>query len=219
MSSSVQGKSLANVHDSLEHLSCTADVYALQKLGGDLAEAGQWKPISPPSVRGWPELVAIVAKPPKGFRSLALIFSATLFTFLLHGDVDECHLHCKLRIQGAVHHVVSAHLPRSKTADSEDVAAEFTHATFQLLHDLRYVDSLTVGVDLNLDLQAPCDGSCRSITRRALVREGGLQSTVPPVNTWYPPASNSRSPFKIVIWIVGGGTGRDSESVLQGERS
>ena len=109
-------------------------------------------------------MVAVVARPPKGFRCLALVFAATFFPYLLSVEVGGCHLKCLVRVQGANHHVVSAHLPHSKRADSEDVATEFMHATFQTLHAMRYMDSLTVGVDLNLDLQAPCDSSCRSVT-------------------------------------------------------
>ena len=35
-----------------------------------------------------------------------------------------------------MHHVLSAHLPHAKGSDSEDVATEFMHATFNLLRDL-----------------------------------------------------------------------------------
>ena len=126
---------------------------------------------------------------------------------------------CKFRIQGSVHHVVSAHLPHANRHDSEEVATQFMHDVFQLLHALRYFDSLSVGADLNLDLQAPCDGTNRSVTLRSLVREGGLLSTLPAEPTWHPPATSPRNPSRIdYIWCAGGGTSLEAAQVLTGER-
>ena len=114
---------------------------------------------------------------------------------------------------------MSAHLPHANRQDSEEVATQFMHEVFQLLHALRYFDTVTVGVDLNLDLQAPCDGTNRSVTLRALVREGGLLSTSPTEPTWYPPSTSPRNPSRIdYLWCAGGGTSIEAAKVLTGER-
>ena len=181
-----------------------ADFYLLQEVGGDLAEPGHWQSLFLPSQGGWPDFVAIVAKPPKGLRCQAVLFPATFLPYMLRVHVGDCSLLCKFRIQGAVHHVMSAHLPHANRHDSEEVATQVMHDTFQLLHALRYFDSVTVGVDLNLDLQAPCDGTNRSVTLRGLVREGGLLTTSPSEPTWYPPANSPRNPSRIdYIWCAG----------------
>ena len=96
--------------------------------------------------------VAIAARPLKGSRCLAVVFPAILFAHV-HVHVGDCHQDCSVRIRGSAHHLTSAHLPRGNREDSTEVATEFMHAAFQVLHGLRYFDTMSIGVDLNLDLQ------------------------------------------------------------------
>ena len=68
----------------------------------------------------------------------------------------------------------SFHLPHRQRDDCDEVWNSTVTETRSFLASLRHFDYVFMGIDANLELCMPCDGTLRSIYARTLMHDFGL---------------------------------------------
>ena len=104
-------------------------------------------------------------------------------------------LFLRFRFSGSMLFAGSFHLPHSQRDDRDEVWQVTVHELHDSMSRIRHQDHVLLGIDANLELCMPCDGSFSSACLRTFVRSFGLEFTTPGSRTWWNHAQSRKIDF------------------------
>ena len=177
------GKPLEALLDVRHEIPCEPELVFLQEEGGTFEESQH-------------EYLIDEFHPKDGYDCTALASCFCKVCMLVRTDlVPHMLFFLQFRMSGSMLFAASLHLPHSQREDVDSVWETTILKLHGHMRRIRHQDHVCIGIDANLELCMPCDGSFRSIHASEFMNLFGLQATSPTSRTWWNHACVSQTDY------------------------